>query len=180
MNNNLSCNTVQDLLPIYLDGLASKETTEYVENHLKECKSCQNEYKKLCELSEKNQEASSKELVSIKNLQKKIKTTLITIIILGVFLVSIDMYSSFSQDVIYHHVEVLDILSVLPIYILLDFIPLFTIFVALIWKKTGTKTQKNFWPNVWVSFLIICMVGKGIFSIGNFVALLMKQSIGRF
>ncbi|WP_461207811.1 zf-HC2 domain-containing protein [Clostridium sp. DL1XJH146] len=179
MKNNLSCNTVQDLLPIYLDGLASKETTEYVENHLKECKLCQNEYKKLCELTEKNQEISSKETATIKSLQKKIKTTLITIIILGVFLVSIDMYSLFTEDT-YHIVRVVDILSVLPIYIFIDFVPLFAIFVALIWRKTSTKTQKKFWPNVWVSFLIICMVGKGIFSIRNFVALLMKQSIGRF
>ena len=37
---NKDCKIVQDLLPTYIENLTSKETNEYIKNHLKECKDC--------------------------------------------------------------------------------------------------------------------------------------------
>ena len=37
MKNDLSCEVVRDLLPSYLDGVASGETKAAVERHMEEC-----------------------------------------------------------------------------------------------------------------------------------------------
>ena len=37
---NKNCGMVQDLLPLYLDGVCSSESREFIENHLKDCDSC--------------------------------------------------------------------------------------------------------------------------------------------
>lgn len=39
------CDVIQDLLPLYSDGVCSKESREIVENHLRSCESCRNELK---------------------------------------------------------------------------------------------------------------------------------------
>ncbi len=38
---NITCNVIEDLLPLYVDGLCSKESADLIEAHLKECRSCQ-------------------------------------------------------------------------------------------------------------------------------------------
>ena len=40
MKSNLPCEVVQDLLPSYVDGLASEKTNELVEEHVEECDQC--------------------------------------------------------------------------------------------------------------------------------------------
>ena len=37
---NYPCNLIQDLLPLYHDGVCSKESAEIIENHLSECTVC--------------------------------------------------------------------------------------------------------------------------------------------
>lgn len=44
MKIELSCEIVRDLLPTYIDGLASYGTVESVEAHLKQCTACQHVY----------------------------------------------------------------------------------------------------------------------------------------
>lgn len=57
-NENRVCGIVQDLLPLYHDGVCSEESLEYVRKHLAECPSCQ---KLLKELDEDEVEAELKE-----------------------------------------------------------------------------------------------------------------------
>ena len=45
--NKLSCNIVRDLLPLYCDMILEKESVVEVENHLKECRVCQQIYEKM-------------------------------------------------------------------------------------------------------------------------------------
>lgn len=49
MKIDLSCEIVRDLLPTYIDGLASPGTEESVTAHLKQCEGCQNVYKRMKE-----------------------------------------------------------------------------------------------------------------------------------
>ena len=42
MKNDLSCEVVRDLLPSYIDGLTSPETSELIEAHLRSCEACRN------------------------------------------------------------------------------------------------------------------------------------------
>ncbi|RDY69112.1 hypothetical protein DXT76_16790, partial [Halobacillus trueperi] len=45
----VSCEVIQDLLPLYVDKLTSEKSTLMVENHLKECKECNRMYSKMVE-----------------------------------------------------------------------------------------------------------------------------------
>ena len=75
------CNIVKDLLPLYLDNVCSKETEEFVKEHLKECNACQ---KYLEELKFNVKSAKTKDVKSFKKIIKKINFKIIrnTIIII--------------------------------------------------------------------------------------------------
>lgn len=40
MEQGLKCDTVKDLLPIYVDGMTSEESNKLVEEHIKDCNEC--------------------------------------------------------------------------------------------------------------------------------------------
>ena len=46
------CNVIQDLLPLYLDGVCSEESKAIVEQHLSECPACKDYYAAMREDSE--------------------------------------------------------------------------------------------------------------------------------
>ena len=41
------CNLVQDLMPLYVDGVVSPETNSAVKTHLQTCPACRKEYERL-------------------------------------------------------------------------------------------------------------------------------------
>lgn len=84
MNN---CNIIKDLLPLYVEDMVSKETKEFIENHIDECEDC----KKELELLKSNME-SEEEKAPLEFLNKEIKrdkkiTTLIRVSVVGIILV---------------------------------------------------------------------------------------------
>lgn len=93
--SKINCSLIKDLLPLYIDDLCSKETTEIVGNHLEICEECNKEYEALkIEPKVKPQQDNSQEL--IKKVNKKfgkdkkwavIKT--VSIILAVIILVSI-------------------------------------------------------------------------------------------
>ncbi len=52
MKNDLSCEVVRDLLPSYLDGVASGETKAAVERHMEECPDCRETLRRMKEPEE--------------------------------------------------------------------------------------------------------------------------------
>ena len=56
MNNE--CGIVRDLLPLYIDGIASEASREFAEEHLRACADCRNEYER--ELSSRLDDACHK------------------------------------------------------------------------------------------------------------------------
>lgn len=76
----LSCEVIQDLIPVYLDGLASEESAKLVEAHTADCEDC----KKLIEVMKepKKDEAEEKEIDFLKKTKRKSRKALwITIVI---------------------------------------------------------------------------------------------------
>ena len=68
--SKINCSLIKDLLPLYIDDLCSKETTEIVGNHLEICEECNKEYEALkTEPKVKPQQDNSQEL--IKKVNKK-------------------------------------------------------------------------------------------------------------
>ena len=65
------CEIVQDLLFSYNDGVLSKSSIELVENHLKDCKVCQDKLKEIQLDNNKNND-EKKEVDYLKNVRKKL------------------------------------------------------------------------------------------------------------
>ena len=38
---NITCNIIEDLLPLYIDGICSDETKEFIESHIENCSDCE-------------------------------------------------------------------------------------------------------------------------------------------
>ena len=47
----VTCKVIQDLLPLYHDGVASPDTAALVEEHLKDCEACQEVFHRLQDAS---------------------------------------------------------------------------------------------------------------------------------
>lgn len=50
------CNLIYDVLPIYVDNLASEDTKEFVKNHIKTCNECKQKLEDMCSAPLKNKE----------------------------------------------------------------------------------------------------------------------------
>lgn len=89
--NKKDCKIVQDLLPNYIDKLTNKETNEFIENHLHECKECKEileNMKKDLNIEEKKKD---KKIINfIKKYNKKMRfLKLIILLIVAIYLFSI-------------------------------------------------------------------------------------------
>lgn len=76
MKIDLSCEIVRDLLPNYIDGLASESTVRSVEAHLKQCKECCTVYNIMKEENSKELHDGLSSVEAEKTLFKKINNKL--------------------------------------------------------------------------------------------------------
>ena len=56
---NMACETVKDLIPLYIDGDCSESTSRLIKEHIKKCSDCA-EYLKMCRHSEEMSEKRAK------------------------------------------------------------------------------------------------------------------------
>lgn len=76
----LLCEIVEDLLPLYHDGVVNVITAEAVEEHLKECEMCKKEYESISVSFDKGKEKSTKESFTIMIKKKRVKQIFVTVI----------------------------------------------------------------------------------------------------
>lgn len=71
----MSCNIIQDILPLYIDDVVSDDTKKMVEDHIKHCPNCKKELetlkKEVILVTNEKIQADDKKL--LQNLQKKLK-----------------------------------------------------------------------------------------------------------
>ncbi|MEG2290700.1 MAG: zf-HC2 domain-containing protein [Clostridium sp.] len=95
----LKCYIVKDLLPSYIDELLSKETTEEVELHLKECDNCQLDYEKMkSPVKASLPSTTDKEVDFLKKVRRKAWGTSIFIFAVGVFIGVFGIYIGETDD----------------------------------------------------------------------------------
>lgn len=88
MNEKITCKLVQDLLPNYVEKLTDKETNQFIEKHLSECKECSLALESM--LKEINLDADEKNIKKVSYLQKfKNKMKILKIIIFVILLMII-------------------------------------------------------------------------------------------
>ena len=100
MGNNM-CNIIKDLLPLYVDGVVSEESNQFINGHLKECEKCANLFQKMKTDIRLTYEADlqKEEMKTIKKIKRKLwrKSFLIAGLFLLLFVLSFGgvlLYSS--------------------------------------------------------------------------------------
>ena len=91
----MSCNIIEDLLPLYVDDMVSEDSRKLVEEHLKECPSCrkmQEEMIKENRLSavgnrSNSAKTSKTEAEALKKIRRRIRKKRIASVVLAVVLV---------------------------------------------------------------------------------------------
>ncbi len=82
--NNIDCDIVCDLLPLYYDNVVSETTSAAVEEHLKECEECSREYDSLFSKIPQKETVSTKDsfnkMMKIKRRKQRLVTALISVI----------------------------------------------------------------------------------------------------
>ena len=81
------CNLIQDLLPLYHDGVCSKESIAIIEKHLSECDICKEIYSSLCETDEiiipsPNADWELKKAASFRIVKKKLSRRQLFVVII--------------------------------------------------------------------------------------------------
>lgn len=86
------CDMIQDLLPLYIDGVCSEESKKAVDQHLSECRGCKEFYTVMCEADQVNidthnanrerQKAASFQAVKKRILRRQILAAVIAVIVL--------------------------------------------------------------------------------------------------
>lgn len=66
--SKINCNTIKDILPLYVDDLVCEDTKTLIESHLKKCDSCREEFRKMANILEVPIEC---DMEPIEKLQKK-------------------------------------------------------------------------------------------------------------
>ena len=77
------CNMIRDILPLYIENMASDDTRSYVKEHLETCKDCAAALQALSKPNQIDQEFSAhslerhKEITAIKTVKKKLRKRII-------------------------------------------------------------------------------------------------------
>ena len=91
----ITCNIIEDLLPLYIDDMVSEDSRQLVEEHLKECAACrkmldemkkENQLRTVSENAERNSDHRT-EIVPLKKIRRRIRRKRIISIILAAVLV---------------------------------------------------------------------------------------------
>lgn len=95
MSKSDNCNLIEDLLPLYVEGLVSEETKKEIEEHLQKCDKCSEILKSIKKneeiIIEEQKDNSSKEVKCIKNIKRKMMFK----IVMAVLVTAISIISVF-------------------------------------------------------------------------------------
>ena len=88
------CNLIRDILPLYHDGVVSKESEKAVVEHIGECEDCKSYYEKMCQADALEEVAFDEEITkktadSFKEVSKTISKKIIKTIIKAVLITSV-------------------------------------------------------------------------------------------
>lgn len=109
IENNRYCSMIEDLLPLYVEGLISEDTKKQIEIHLKNCNKCSEILKELqknevfdLEIEKTTQEDSNdgikeKEIKCIKNIKRRTTVKIISSVIITciLFVIALNLWNTY-------------------------------------------------------------------------------------
>ncbi len=167
----IHCNIIHDLLPSYVDKIASEESNQMIEDHFRECKSCKKVYETLKENDFVVEKADAGIAGYLKKLEWKKRVEHRGMLLLTVFLFLLQIFLNFGNNATLFG----DYVTQFSLYIAnCIFYPMYVILLRNIlgtWKEHRfySKTEKG----------ILTIEGISLFyMIGMFYCLFIKMANG--
>ena len=107
IENNRYCSIIEDLLPLYVEDLVSKDTRQEIEEHIKRCNKCAEILKTMQKdgafnteeiiKEDSNKDVIEKEIKCIKNIKRKIAFKVIISIVITciIFIIAINLWNTY-------------------------------------------------------------------------------------
>jgi len=86
---NTKCSVIEDMIPLYKEGLCSKDTAEMVREHIEECENCRKLCEELAEPHENKDTTVPDESKVFRKVNRKMKRSKLKIAILSVILLAV-------------------------------------------------------------------------------------------
>ena len=93
MKNEINCEIIKDLLPLYVDKLVSEETKNIVEEHIEECDNCKSTLEDMNPVEKINPEDNIKQVDCFKKIKKKSRKKIVISILLGMIFTLIGVFA---------------------------------------------------------------------------------------
>ena len=137
MENKLSCNIIQDLLPMYVENVLSDEGNKFVKDHIDDCNSCMKVY----EVNSSTIDINNIEKIKVNYLKKvNIRFLIILISLFAVTLTSIILLTFYTEENTQEGILTLIFLIFISIAIIVKFIvPLIGLVFSVVYLKETHK-----------------------------------------
>lgn len=93
MKNEINCEIIKDLLPLYVDKLVSEETKNIVEEHIEECDNCKSTLEDINPEEKINPEDNIKQVDCFKKIKKKSRKKIVISILLGMIVTLVGVFA---------------------------------------------------------------------------------------
>ena len=93
MKNEINCEIIKDLLPLYVDKLVSEETKNIVEEHIEECYNCKSTLEDMNPVEKINPEDNIKQVDCFKKIKKKSRKKIVISILLGMIVTLVGVFA---------------------------------------------------------------------------------------
>lgn len=96
----MKCEIVEDLMPLYVDGLCSEETTKEIKEHMSHCELCNEKMKEIempIEVMPPEEEISIEPMKKVKRKLHKKNTWILAISLLSILVIGSISYLSYHQ-----------------------------------------------------------------------------------
>lgn len=93
----VTCNTVDDLLPLVAEGLASEDTVKLLKSHIKDCAKCKLKYEEITSLKTNKDNENDLGPIPLKGIKERLKQTNIFIGVLTAFIITLVLFIGFDK-----------------------------------------------------------------------------------
>lgn len=173
---DVSCKTIEDLIPLIEDGVASDESVELVKNHIKTCQSCKEQFS--------SGEATTLKETSIddEKIIRSIKRSVLNIQRLSlVFGVIIGVGLTYTVGMFYN-IAIMPLLGAIS-YVSLDrkwyLTPLAIVVLSYIWQITESIIIGYFSWGILYGALTMTIIYGGLAILGVLIAFLIKFALSK-
>lgn len=173
---DISCEIIEDLLPLVKDGVASQESIDLVKDHIEKCQFCRQEMVFLQTMTDGSSDLKDEEI--LKNIKRKLVFGQMTILVIGTI---IGIALTYTMGVFYN-IALMPLLGALSYISLKEkwyLTPLAIVGLSYLWQIGESIIAGYFSWSILYGALIMTGIYGGLTLLGVLIGLLLKFAWGR-